>query len=75
MFLLNPPDDDGKAWTSRSSSARLNGQLAVSTCPNQTDSRDEAQNHIVPLTVTGTPQELDTGFLQAVQDRYRKRAG
>ncbi len=37
---------------------KTNGQLTVSHCPNRTDSKDEAQNHIVPLTVTGTPQEL-----------------
>ena len=45
---------------------KTNGQLTVSTLPKSNGLKDEAQNHIVPLTVTGTPQELDTGFLQAV---------
>ena len=44
---------------------KANGQLTVSTLPKSNGLKDEAQNHIVPLTVTGTPQELDTGFLQA----------
>lgn len=39
---------------------KTNGQLTVSTLPKSNGLKDEAQNHIVPLTVTGTPQELDT---------------
>ncbi len=39
------------------------GQLTVSLMPKANGLKDEAQNHIVPLTVTGTPQELDMGFL------------
>ena len=59
---------------------KANGQLTVSTLPKSNGLKDEAQNHIVPLTVTGTPQELDTGNLtpdscRQSQDRYRKPAG
>ena len=54
---------------------KTNGQLTVSTLPKSNGLKDEAQNHIVPLTVTGTPQELDTGFLQRQsQDLYRRHA-
>ena len=54
---------------------KTNGQLTVSTLPKSNGLKDEAQNHIVPLTVTGTPQELDTGFLQAVTRPIQKTCG
>lgn len=54
---------------------KANGQLTVSTLPKSNGLKDEAQNHIVPLTVTGTPQELDTGFLQAVTRPVQKACG
>ena len=54
---------------------KTNGQLTVSTLPKSNGLKDEAQNHIVPLTVTGTPQELDSGFLQAVTRPIQKACG
>lgn len=54
---------------------KTNGQLTISTLPKSNGLKDEAQNHIVPLTVTGTPQELDTGFLQAVTRPIQKACG
>lgn len=45
---------------------KANGQLAVSTLPKSNGLKDEAQNHIVPLTVSGMPEELDVEFLQVV---------
>ena len=51
---------------------KANGQLTVSTLPKSNGLKDEAQNHIVPLTVIGLPQELDTGFLQAIARPSRK---
>lgn len=54
---------------------KANGQLTISTLPKSNGLKDEAQNHIVPLTVTGTPQELDTGFLQAVTRPIQKTCG
>ena len=54
---------------------KTNGQLTVSTLPKSNGLKDEAQNHIVPLPVTGTPQELDTGFLQAVTRPIQKTCG
>ena len=45
---------------------KANGQKAVSVLPKSNGLKDEAQNHIIPLTLKGVPQELDTGFLQAV---------
>ena len=54
---------------------KTNGQLTVSILPKSNGLKDEAQNHIVPLTATGTPQELDTGFLQAVTRPIQKTCG
>ena len=54
---------------------KTNGQLTVSTLPKSNGLKDEAQNHIVPLTVSGLPQELDAGFLQAIARPIQKAAG
>ncbi|MFR3216411.1 MAG: PRTRC system protein E [Dysgonomonas mossii] len=51
------------------------GQLIVSTMPKTNGLKDEAQNHIVPLTVTGTPQELDMGFMQTICQPIQKATG
>ena len=54
---------------------KANGQLAVSVLPKSNGLKDEAQNHIIPLTLKGVPQELDTGFLQAVARPVQKATG
>ena len=54
---------------------KANGQLTVSTLPKSNGLKDEAQNHLVPLTISGLPQELDAGFLQAVAQPIQKAAG
>lgn len=54
---------------------KANGQLTVSLLPKSNGLKDEAQNHIVPLTVSGLPQELDAGFLQAVARPIQKTTG
>jgi PRTRC genetic system protein E len=51
------------------------GQLMVSVMPKSNGLKDEAQNHIVPLTVTGTPQELDMGFLQTICQPIQRATG
>lgn len=54
---------------------KTDGQLAVSTLPKSNGLKDEAQNHLVPLTVSGLPQELDAGFLQAIARPVQKATG
>ena len=54
---------------------KANGQLTVSTLPKSNGLKDEAQNYIVPLTVSGLPQELDAGFLQAIAQPIQKATG
>ena len=35
--------------------------MTVSVLPKSNGLKDEAQNHIVPLTLSGLPEELDAG--------------
>ena len=49
--------------------------LMVSTLPKSNGLKDEAQHYIVPLTLTGSPAELDAGFLQAIARPMQKAAG
>jgi len=51
------------------------GQLMVSAMPKSNGLKDDAQNYIVPLTVTGTPQELDMGFLQTICRPIQRATG
>ena len=51
------------------------GQLTVSAMPKSNGLKDEAQNHIVPFIVTGTPEELDMGFIQAICQPMQKATG
>lgn len=54
---------------------KANGQLTVSTLPKSNTLKDEAKNHIVPLTVTGLPEELDAGFLQVIARPIQRASG
>ena len=54
---------------------KTNGQLTVSTLPKSNGLKDEAQNHIVPLTVTAHRRNLTQDSCRQSQDRYRKPAG
>lgn len=54
---------------------RSGGQMIVSALPKANGLRDEAQNRIIPLTMTGTPAEMDEGFLAAVSKPLTKASG
>lgn len=51
------------------------GRMAVSMLPKSNTLKDEAQNSIVPLTLSGTPEELDSGFMQVVARPMQKASG
>lgn len=51
------------------------GRMVVSVLPKSNTLKDEAQNSIVPLTLNGTPEELDTGFMQVVARPMQKASG
>ena len=50
--------------------------MTVSVLPKSNGLKDEAQNHIVPLTLSGTPEELDGGVSsRPSQGRCRRYRG
>lgn len=50
--------------------------LTVSVLPKSNGGlKDEAQNSIVPLTMSGTPQEFDAGFLAMIARPVQKACG
>lgn len=51
------------------------GQLTVSLMPKSTSLKDTAQNHFVPLTLNGTPAELDAGFFTAAMQPVQRVTG
>lgn len=51
------------------------GQLTVSALPRSNSLKDEAQNHLIPLVLTGTPAELDGGFLPTIGHPMQRAAG
>lgn len=54
---------------------KTQGQLTVSLLPRMNGMKDHAQNHLVPFIVSGTPIELDTGFLNAICRPVQRAAG
>lgn len=54
---------------------KSDGQLTISTLPKVNGLKDEAQNRIIPLTLTGTPTELDAGFFPAISQPIQKASG
>lgn len=51
------------------------GQLTVSLLPKSNSLKDDAQNRLVPLTMSGTPGELDAGFFPAAMQPLQRVAG
>lgn len=49
--------------------------LTVSTMPKINGLKDEAQHHIIPLTISGTPAEMDAGFMPAICQPVQKASG
>lgn len=50
-------------------------EMVVSVLPKSNTLKDDAQHHIVPLTLTGTPAEIDAGFLQTIAQPMQRTAG
>lgn len=49
--------------------------MTVSVLPKSNGLKDEAQNRIVPLTISGLPEELDAGFIGAIAKPIQKVSG
>lgn len=54
---------------------RVDNKLTVAVMPKRANLKDEAQQLMVPLILSGQPEELDTGFLQAILNPVRKAQG
>lgn len=54
---------------------RRDNKLTVAVMPKRTSLKDEAQQLMVPLILSGSPEELDAGFLQAVITPIQKAHG
>jgi len=52
-----------------------NGTMTVSVFPKLKGLKDEAQNHLKPIVLTGTAEELDAGFFDAVRQPVQKATG
>lgn len=50
-------------------------ELTVSLLPKAQKLEDKAQNKIRPLVLSGTPEELDNGFVAAITDSVSKSVG
>jgi len=48
------------------------GILSVSVFPKVKGLKDEAKNHLQPIVLTGTAQELDDGFFDAITQPIQK---
>lgn len=54
---------------------KTQGQLTVSVMPKSNSLKDGAQIHLVPLTLSGTPTELDAGFIASAFQPMQRVTG
>lgn len=54
---------------------RGDNKLTVAVMPKRANLKDEAQQLMVPLILSGQPEELDAGFLQAIITPIQKAQG
>lgn len=65
----------GNGCTATITIAQKDGIMTVGVLPGNNLVKDSAKNKIVPLNVSGTPEELDEGFVDAIAEPVRKTAG
>lgn len=54
---------------------RVDNKLTVAVMPKRANLKDEAQQLMVPLILSGQPEELDAGFMQAIITPIQKTQG
>ena len=54
---------------------KKNDQLTVSLFSKANGLKDDAQNKLAPLVISGTEEELDEGFFAAISAPVKKSAG
>ncbi len=65
----------GNGCTATITIAQKDGIMTVGILPGNNLVKDGAKNKIIPLNVSGTPEELDEGFVDAIAEPVRKTAG
>lgn len=65
----------GDGCTATITIAQKDGIMTVGVLPGNNLVKDSAKNKIVPLNVSGTPEELDEGFIEAIAEPIRKTSG
>lgn len=65
----------GHGCTATITIAQKDGVMTVGVLPGNNLVKDSAKNKIVPLNLTGTPEELDEGFVNAISEPIRKTSG
>lgn len=55
--------------------AKKNDNLVVTVLPGNSLVKDAAKNSIIPLTISGLPDELDAGFLDAIRKPVSSATG
>lgn len=65
----------GDGCTATLTIAQKDGIMTVGVLPGNNLVKDGAKNKIVPLNVSGTPEELDEGFVEAIAEPIRKTSG
>lgn len=65
----------GNGCTATITIAQKDGIMTVGVLPGNDLVKDAAKNSIVPLNISGTPEELDEGFVSAIAEPIKKTTG
>lgn len=65
----------GNGCTATIAIAQKDGLMTVGVLPGNDLVKDAAKNKLVPLNVSGTPEELDAGFVDAIAEPIRQTSG
>lgn len=65
----------GNGCTVKITVSQKDGEMTVSVLPGNDLVKDSAKNMISPLSVTGTPEELDNGFVELISAPIKKASG
>lgn len=65
----------GNGCTATITIAQKDGIMTVGVLPGNDLVKDAVKNSIVPLNISGTPEELDEGFVAAIAEPIKKTTG
>lgn len=65
----------GNGCTATITIAQKDGIMTVGVLPGNDLVKDAAKNNLVPLNISGTPEELDEGFVATIAEPIKKTTG